>query len=757
MKPEKTPKTLNRRQFSGLALSGVVPLVSQLAGPSAAAQTSPSGRRASPQEKTDSPAAARLERIYPGIWKASLGVPEESSPAKLRFRQPAEDALRGLPSPPQCPVEAGQIRGERTRRGYLLKIPLPANEQVYGFGLQFLSFAQRKSMKVVRTNADPRADSGDSNAPVPFYVTTGGYGVLIDSSRYVSFYIGRMSREDAAREKRSRPGGMSLASQPPQPQAHSGEELNEPSEVIAEIPRQSGADIYIFSGPAMRQAVERYNLFSGGGCLPPRWGLGNWYRCESKYNEPQVQELAAELRRSRIPCDVIGLEPGWQSHAYSCTYVWNPERFPDPAGMIRTLDSQGYRLNLWEHAFTHPSSPLHAPLRRLAGDFEVFQGLVPDFLSPEARKIFADFQEKEHVRLGVSGYKLDECDNSDFTGGWSFPECSRFPSGVDGEQMHSHFGLAYQHTIDAIFTRRNARTYHLVRSSNALAAPFPFVLYSDLYDHRQYIRAIVNSGFSGLLWAAEVRNAQDAEDLIRRLQTACFSALAQVDAWFLKNPPWKQVNQEANNADQFAPDWQKLEAQCREIMRLRMQLVPYLYSAFVRYHERGTPPFRALVMDYPADRRTWKIDDQFLVGENLMVAPVVAGESKREIYLPEGGWVDFWSGKTFSGEQNISMDIPLNIIPVFVKAGTLLPLAHPALHAAEPEARQVSVKVYGKGDLPFTLYEDDDLTLEALGGKYNRVILTWDGQKGRVQRIGQGAYPRYEITGWEQVGQPRET
>jgi len=84
-------------------------------------------------------------------------------------------------------------------------------------------------------------------------------------------------------------------------------------------------------------------------------------------------------------------------------------------------------------------------------------------------------------------------------------------------------------------------------------------------------------------------------------------------------------------------------------------------------------------------------------------------------------------------------------------------LAHPALHAAEPEARQVSVKVYGKGDLPFTLYEDDDLTLEALGGKYNRVILTWDGQKGRVQRIGQGAYPRYEITGWEQVGQPRET
>lgn len=757
MKPIKDSKTLNRRQFSGLALGSVVPLVAELSGARSADGAQFVRRTLSQEREKENPATAvfRFELVYPGIWKVSLGVPEQFSPVKLRFRKPAEDSLRRLPSPLQCPIDTDQIRGEQTNRGYVLKIPLKADEQVYGFGLQFLSFQQRKGKKQVRTNADPRVNSGDTNAPVPFYVTTGGYGVLIDSSRYVSFYIARMSRKDAAREKliQTQSSEMSTPSKHLLPKAYSNKAIDKPSEMIAEIPVQSGADIYIFAGPTMRRAVERYNLYSGGGCLPPRWGLGLWYRCDSDFNHKQVVALATEFRRSRIPCDVVGLEPGWQSHAYSCTFVWNAKRFPDPAGTIRLLSDEGFHLNLWEHAFTYPTSPIHGPLKPHSGNYDVWEGLVPDFLEPEARKIFADFHEKEHVRIGVSGYKLDECDNSDFTGRWSFPECSRFPSGVDGEQMHSHFGLAYQDTIESIFIRRNTRSYQLVRSSNALAAPFPFVLYSDLYNHRNYIRALANSGFSGLLWTAEVRNAKNAEDLIRRMQTACFCALMQINAWYLKNPPWKQVNTKLNNANQFSPVWQKLEDQCRDVVRLRMKFVPYLYSAFMRYHEHGTPPFRALVMDYPYDPQTWKIDDQYMVGENLMVAPVVAGESRRKIYLPKGDWFDFWSGKPVSGGRTITMNVPLNVIPVFVKSGTLLPLAHPSSHAGKPEARQLTVKVYGKGNLSFTLYEDNDLTLDALHGHSNQLILTWDrtSRKGHVERVVRGNYPQYEITSWEQI------
>jgi len=747
-------RVLSRRDFSKLALtSAVVPPV--LLGniqPEGTAGGTVDATTSRPDKANDE--AANWQPVLPGIWKASFGKPEKFTPVRLRFREPAHEALKRLPELSKCPISPTGIRAQQTERGYLLKIDLAAHELVYGLGLQLLSFIQRGTKKTLRTNADPRADSGDTHAPVPFYVTTGGYGVLIDSARYSRFYLGRMTRKDAKRQREAPPasaGPVAIAREL-LPQAYFDHRFDEPSEVVVETPRAAGVDVYVFGGPTMREAVQRYNLFSGGGCLPPRWGLGFWYRCEASFDHEQVQNLAADLRRSDIPCEVLGLESGWQTRTYSCSFLWG-SGFPDPAALTSALASQGFRLNVWEHAFTHPTSPIHSELMSYSGDFEVWRGLTPDFLTPQARTIFAGFHEKEHVEKGVAGYKLDECDNSDFTGGWSFPECSQFPSGVDGEQMHSLFGLGYQETIESIFRRRRARSYHQVRSSNALAAPFPCVLYSDLYDHQQFIRGLVNCGFSGLLWCPEVREAMNEGDLIRRLQSVCLSPLALVNAWYLKNPPWKQVNVEANNAGQFAPGWQELEAKCREIIRLRMRLIPYLYSAFVRYHEEGMPPFRALVMDYPADPRVWYVDDQFMVGDRLMVAPVTAGVSKRDLYLPKGDWIDFWTGKPYPGEQRVGMDVPLTVIPIFVKAGTLLPLAEPASHTGDPAARRLTVKVYGEGSLPFTLYEDDDLTTDALKGNYNRVSLTWDNASkiGHVERTGQGDYPRYQITGWEQV------
>ena len=125
--------------------------------------------------------------------------------------------------------------------------------------------------------------------------------------------------------------------------------------------------------------------------------------------------------------------------------------------------------------------------------------------------------------------------------------------------MHSVFGLRYQDAILEAFNRAGRPTYSLVRSSGALAAPYPFVLYSDLYDHRVFIRALINSGFTGLLFCPEVRDAESAEDLIRRMQSVVFSPLAMINGWYVQNPPWKQMNREANNAGEFAPGWELLK------------------------------------------------------------------------------------------------------------------------------------------------------------------------------------------------------
>ena len=684
--------------------------------------------------------------IFPGVWRVTLGQPEAITPTSTRHYSPAFEGLAALPQTDVCPVA---VSGETTPRGFLVRVPLTPDELIYGLGLQLQSFQQRSLKKRLRVNADPEMDTGDSHAPVPFYVTTGGYGVFVDTARYATFYLGnKVSAPAAPRDLSNDDSNDGWNGVPKYEQKGIGKR----SEVYIEVPQAKGVDVYIFAGPSLRQAVQRYNLFSGGGPVPPRWGLGFWYRTQTKFSQSDVLALAAEFRERRIPCDVIGLEPYWQSHAYSSSYKWS-DRFPDPAAMLKELTAQHFRLNLWEQAFVHPSSPIYPAILKYSGDFEVWGGVVPDFLTAEGRKIFADYHEQAHVALGVSGYKADECDNSDLTGNWSFPEISRFPSGADGEQMHQLFGLRYQDAIQSIFEKRQQRTYGLVRSSGALAAPYPYVLYSDLYDHRKYIRGLAQSGFSGLLWTPEVRDASGGPDeLVRRMQAVAFSPLAMVNAWYLKNPPWKQVNRAANNADRFADDWEKAEAQCRAVIELRMKFIPYLHAAFTRYHREGLPPFRAVVMDYPDDPEAQTIDDEYLMGDSLLVAPVIigsrggraSGQTTRSVYLPDGDWYDFWTGECFTGKRRMTVNVPLDRIPLFVKAGTILPLATPTLHTDDPVSWQLTVQVYGDGTRTARLFEDDGTFSPALP----EVRLEWDAAK-KTGRITGAA--RYTIKEWKAV------
>jgi alpha-D-xyloside xylohydrolase len=650
----------------------------------------------------------------PGIWKVSIGTADTYTPVKARLLPPKQDALSALPSVASAP--AVQISGEVTPRGTTLHIPLTDHEGLSGLGLQFFSVAHRGRKKTMRVNADPRADSGDSHAPVPFYVSTLGYAILVDTARYSAFYAG-----DAHAAPKS-----------------AGEQ---PSEVTVEIPRAQGVDVYLFGGPDMLGAVRRYNCFSGGGVFPPEWGLGFWYRGDKDFSQSDAMNLAKEFRDRGIPCDVLGLEPGWQTHSYSCTFVWDSKKFPDPAGFVKDLASSNFKLNLWEHSFTHPDSPLFAPLTGHCGDMGVWGGLVPDFASDDARKIFGDYHGKNLIDMGISGFKLDECDNSDFTGGWSFPEFSKFPSGVDGEQMHSVFGLRYQEAILAQYRQRNIETYGLVRSSGALAAPYPFVLYSDLYDHRQFIRGLVNSGFSGLLWCPEVRDAASEEDLIRRLQAVVFSPLAMINAWYIVNPPWKQIDRAKNNANNLGDNWEGLEARCREIIGWRMQIVPYLRAAFAKYAADGTPPFRALLLDSPSDASVATIDDEWMVGDRMLVAPLFANEPGRKVTLPAGGWHDFWTGKAVAGN---TLDVPASTekIPVFVKAGSVVPMAQVTGSTAEADSHNLTVQVYGDGSLPFSIKTPKGETLD----------LKWDASKkaGTLAQAG-GAVP-YKVTGWQTMG-----
>jgi alpha-D-xyloside xylohydrolase len=225
--------------------------------------------------------------------------------------------------------------------------------------------------------------------------------------------------------------------------------------------------------------------------------------------------------------------------------------------------------------------------------------------------------------------------------------------------------------------------------------------------------------------------------------------MALINAWYIRNPPWKQADRAENNAGHFAPEWERVESLCREVLGLRMRLVPYLHAAFVDYHRTGMPPFRPLVLDHPDDVRTWAVDDQYMVGESLLVAPVVAGQAKRDIYLPKGDWYDFWSGARVAGGQRLSVAAPLEQIPMYVKAGAMLPLADVTLHTDDRASGALTVMAYGSSDAQTNLYEEEGEQKPAL----TEVRLTWraGAPSGTLDRTGTERSPGYRVKDWKRV------
>ena len=684
--------------------------------------------------------------VAPGVWKIRIGTPEAATAVSLRQIPPASMAMQRLPPAPTLPLDTTGWRAECPDNGLVVRIPYPSSAS-YGLGLQLKSFDQSGKKKTLRVNSDPVADTGDSHAPVPFLVSVEGFAILVDTARYATFYVASHDPKDSTPAAEVSAGAAVAGSTD---ELYALRSSQTGRELVVFIPGVRGVDIYLFAGPTPKLAVQRYNLFSGGGCLPPMWGLGVWYRITGSATQQQAIDMARGLRERKLPCDVLGLEPGWQSQAYSCSYVWNAQRFPQPNAMIQDLRHLGFHVNLWEHVFVHPSSPLHPQLTAHSGDNLVWGGLVPDLSLPQACNAFAAYHDKTFVARGVSGFKLDECDNSDFIASpWSFPEHSRFPSGLDGEQMHSLLGILYQRCLHWVFRKHNQRTLSQVRSSHALAGPYPFVLYSDLYDHRDFVRALANSGFTGLLWSPEVRDAKSVEDLIRRLQTVVLSPQALINAWYIKNPPWFQVDVPKNNNDVAMEDWEQVETICRQTLQLRMRLLPYIYSAFARYQSEGIPPFRALVLDYPADPKCHKVDDQYLIGDGLLVAPLFAGSGARDVYLPPGDWYCFHTHQRFEGGQSHHVTHDLRTIPIFVRSGTILPLAEPVDHWEAGQVLHINPIVFGTPAEPACLYEDDGHSFDHETGAFNLVELSWDRLRGgAVARKGDFAGRMYQIGHW---------
>lgn len=325
--------------------------------------------------------------------------------------------------------------------------------------------------------------------------------------------------------------------------------------------------------------------------------------------------------------------------------------------------------------------------------------------------------------MGVSGYKMDENDGFD---SWLWPDVATFPSGIAAEQMRQIYGSLMQYTTTEMYRARNQRTYGLMRATNAGTSSFPYVLYNDYYAHRDFITALINSSFVGVLWTPEVRSSKSGEEWLRRMQTVCFSPVAQLDAWADGTKPWS---------------FPEVEKDVRAIAQLRMQLIPYLYTAFADYAFQGIPPVQAMNLEegYETESQTIKgrqdatdnpyamvvkqeVKDQFMVGPSLLVAPLFTGEKERKVVLPAGKWYDFYTGELAGEGEVITVAPGLSKIPVYVKEGGIVPL-WPAVNRLTGKKLPVEVRHYGQTASTYSLYDDDGTTYDYEKGECTRIQL----------------------------------
>jgi len=218
---------------------------------------------------------------------------------------------------------------------------------------------------------------------------------------------------------------------------------------------------------------------------------------------------------------------------------------------------------------------------------------------------------------------------------------------MDGEQYHSMFGTLYMQTM--LKALNGKPTFSEMRNAGALCSSYPFVLYSDLYEHKDFICGLATAGFSGLLWTPEVRNAKSKEEFLRRIQTIVFSSQCLINGWYCREFPWIAL---------------ECEDELRKWMEVRETLKPMLMKAFEKYREKGIPPIRALVSDYTYDSETYEIADEYIFCDDLIVAPIFAGESKRKLYLPKGEWIEYFSGKE---QPSGWFEVETELIPVYRK------------------------------------------------------------------------------------------
>jgi alpha-D-xyloside xylohydrolase len=498
-------------------------------------------------------------------------------------------------------------------------------------------------------------------------------------------------------------------------------------------------DYYFVYGQTPTDIISGYRDLTGAAPMPGKWVLGFWQCRERYHSQEELLENAREYRERKIPVDMIVQDWNyWPAGTWGPE--WNRQLYPDPAKMVQKLKEEHFHLmvSVWPRV---ANPKLESRYHFTGHTIDDSSGNL-DLYSAEVRKNYYQMIKDSMFDIGVSSIWLDG----------SEPE-TRKKNAATVAGPFDKVALTYPLKVTQSLYEGQRIDFPGLRVFNFTRSAFPGMqrygagywtgdVLASWEQLRQQIAGGLNFAMSGLpYWTTDAggffrdqqslnpaydnqyTNAGYKELLTRWFQFATFCPMLRIHGYVSNTEIWR-----------YGADF---EHTARSFIDLRYRLMPYLYSLAGSVTQKGALIMAPLVHDFPEDKNTWKISDQFLLGSSLLVNPVVIpGAHSRSIYLPKGDWYDFWTGSKRAGGRSVTVETSMEKIPLMVKAGTILPVGPVLQYAMQPDSTPLKIFVYPGSNGSFTLYEDEGENYNYEKGRYSIIPFQWN-DKERTLTIGE--------------------
>ncbi len=567
---------------------------------------------------------------------------------------------------------------------------LAPDEKIFGCGESFTRLNKR-SQKLLLSTVDANGVlSAQMYKPIPFFLSSRGYAMFVHSSVPMTFDFGHT--HDAATV-------LTLA--------------------------DDTLDLFIFLG-SPQDCLSEYTTLTGRSPVPPLWSFGLWMSRITYFSETEVRDVAARLRSHRIPADVIHVDTGWFEHDWRCDYRFSPSRFPNPEKMLADLREQHIRLCLWQLPYFSPANDLFPHILDRGYAVLDADGKLPtphavlDFSNPVTVAWYQSLL-KGLLDLGVSTIKVDFGEAAPYNG------C--YASGRSGTHEHNLYPLRYN--AAAAQAVHDVTGEHIIwaRAAWAGSQRYPVHWGGDAENTDAGLAATLRAGLSlGLsgfsFWSHDIGGfcKETPENLYRRwLPFGMLSSHSRAHG----KPPKEPWLYNESFTDAF-----------RQAVELKYRLMPYVYAQAVDSATRGLPMLRALFLEYPDDPASWLVEDEYLFGRDLLVAPLLEDGDVRDVYLPPGVWVDYQTGRSYEGARYHRISASPVPCVILVRAGAAIPHAQPAQSTDEIDWSRIELRTFApdsdSAEALVALPDDNVLHVLSLSRRGGGFVLDADPLKNRV-------------------------